>query len=584
MDIAVNTNLFKYATRMLDRNNKMTAMTDHVPHKPLCPINTKISQEFPRALPEKMGISSKTIAAFLNECINIKKLNLHGIMIIKDGYVICESDIGPYSSGLWHVCHSLSKTVTATAIGMLIDEGKLSLDDRVAKLLEKRVRPIHTLGYRNLTVRHLLTMTSGASFAETGTVVEKNWLRAYFESGVTFKAGTKYHYNSLNSYVLSALVKEITGQGLCEYLKGRLFEPLGIETYHWELSPEGIENGGWGLYLMREDIAKLAQLYLNNGIWNNKRIISEKWVKSATFTHVKTPEYTGDFDYGYHIWVNSEKEAFLFNGMFCQDALVLKKQRMIIVTNGGLEQLFQQSEYYKLIFKYFYYGEGPEAAPKSLKSMLKRLNVNTVEKTPLFSRVPKGLSDIVGITYNAEDVGNMLFKGAQRATATASCGILPLAEQGLRNSYAEGIKSITVSKEGKKYFLSVQEGSVVNKIPFIIGKTVKTVLRLSQTDYHVAVSSRCGKNEDGVMTVILRLDFLEVASTRYIKLYIYGSALSVKMSEEPGLGLVRRFADEIENMLMTNKFVSDVVSLIDADAIFCKLEKRFEPTFVLFKP
>jgi hypothetical protein len=281
------------------------------------------------------------------------------------------------------------------AIGMLVDEGKLSLDDNVIKILDKKVSLFSSLGYRNLTLRHLLTMTSGATFAEVGTVVEKNWLKAYFESGVSFQHGKRFNYNSLNSYVLSCIVKEVSGEGLCDYLKPRLFDPLGIKSYYWEKSPEGIENGGWGLYLKREDVAKLAQLYLDDGVWQGKRILSKKWIRESTSPSVNTPEEFGSFDYGYHIWCNKSKNSFLFNGMFCQDALVLRDQRIIIITNGGIEQLFQQSEYYGIIERYFNTDNPEIPYKKNMNRVVKGLATKKAGKKRIFAsqRLPKAVVD-----------------------------------------------------------------------------------------------------------------------------------------------------------------------------------------------
>ena len=585
MDIIVNPNILKYLLRLLDRTNSMKQISDHVAEKPLFDPVTVSEFAFKRVRPEEAGVSSYLIGSFLHEVIKVKKLDIHGILIIKDGNVICDAKTNGFDVNYPHVWHSLSKSVTSMAIGMLIDEGKLSLDDKVFKLLEKRVGPLSTLAYRNLTVRHLLTMTSGASFAEVGTVVEKNWLRSYFESGVSFQPGKKFNYNSLNSYVLSCIVKEVSGQGLCDYLKPRLFAPLGIKDFHWEKSPEGIENGGWGLYMCREDVAKLAQLYLDNGIWNGRRIISEKWIAYSTTPWVKTPDEFGDFDYGCHIWCNKHKNSFLFNGMFCQDALVLRDKRTVIVTNGGIEQLFQQSEYYNIIDKYFN-AENP-SIPYNIhcKKVIKDISgKNSVWKKPILcKRLPKAIKKSLGVIYYGSDVKGAPFKGAQRGGSTVSYGILPLTEQLVRNYYATGIRSACLRSESNGICLDIEEGEGIKRLPIVINKTVNTTLKFGQTEYRASVNSRITQNEDGVKTLMIRLTFPEISSTRYIKVCFLNDRLGISMSESPGLGLIWMFADNIERIIKKNKTISDVVSRIDSDSIFLKLEKRFEPDFTLFK-
>ncbi len=583
LDIFVNTALFKYVMRFLDGTSPMKAHIKYTMPKPLCPIGMANTKPLPRVSSENVGIPSSVLSAFLDEAINKCGLDLHGVTVVRNGNVICDAQIGPYRSEYYHVCHSLSKSVTAMAIGMLIDEGRLTLDSKVTKLLEKRVPALSMLGYRSLTVRHLLTMTSGASFAETGVTVEKHWLKAFFESGITSAPGKKFHYNSLNSYVLSCIVKEVSGEGLCKYLKKRLFEPLGITKYHWELSPEGVECGGWGLYLTREDMAKLGQLYLDDGVYNGKRIISDSWIKMSTMPWIKTPDEYGAFDYGYHVWADKYGKSFLFNGMFCQDVLVLREQRIVIATNGGLEQLFQQSEYYNLIFKYFdvpFFRPIPKT--KNLKKFLRDLKSGG--RHHLFApRIPSDIKKNIGVIYRADDCSKKPLKGVQKKGNPLSYGVLPMTEQMLRNTYGTGISSVTLNKEGRALFLDIEETEGIKRIPITIDKWTDTVLHFGNTDYRASAYSTLSRNEDGFRVLKIKLAFPEVASTRIIKIYFKNNSVLVTMSESPGMELIRIFADELEATLKKNKLLSEVVSLLDSDAIFLKLERRFEPTFTLEK-
>lgn len=584
MDIIVTPNIIKYLIKLLDRTSPMKQISDHVPGKPLFSYKND-GEKLKRFRPEAMGISSALIGSFLHEAVNVEKLDLHGVMILKDGVIICDASNDGHSSDILHVWHSLSKSVTAMAIGMLIDEGKISLDDKVIKILDKKVGPFAAIGYRNLTIRHLLTMTSGASFAEVGTVVEKNWLKAYFESGVSFQHGKKFNYNSLNTYVLSCVVKEVSGKGLCDYLKPRLFDPLGISSYYWEKSPEGIENGGWGLYLKREDVAKLAQLYLDRGVWRGKRIISEKWIQESTVPSVKTPDDFGEFDYGYHIWCNKSKNSFLFNGMFCQDALVLKNQRIIIITNGGIEQLFQQSRYYEIIDRYFN-ADDPEIPYKvSLNRIIRGMLGKKAKSNKLnfFYHLPKAVEKSLGSIYSCHDISNAPFKSAQKGGSTASYGIMPLTEQLIRNTYATGIHTVCLRREDRRLYLDIEEGEGIKRLPIVPEKTVETVLKFGVTEYRACIRAKFSKDEDENDVLVVRITFPEISSTRNIKVYFNPDKLDISMSESPGLGLVFMFADEIERVIRKNKAISEVVSVLDSDLVFVKLEKRFEPRFTLFK-
>ena len=140
----------------------------------------------------------------------------------------------------------MCKSITGMAIGLLIDEGKLSLDENIYNIFPGKVNPLFKIFRPEITVRHLLTMTSGVTFNESGIVSGNDWLESYLNAPVTGKPGTEFQYNSLNTYVLSAIVSAKTEMTLEEYLRPRLFEPLGITRYLWETCPKGITKGGWG--------------------------------------------------------------------------------------------------------------------------------------------------------------------------------------------------------------------------------------------------------------------------------------------------------------------------------------------------
>jgi len=591
MDLIVNANILRHVTHMFDRGRATEPVVPQRVEKPLCPFQAEQQQPFPRKAPEEVGLSSHRIATFLREVRSSPELEIHGIMVLRHGAVVCDAYFGAYKPCFWHAGHSLSKSVTATAIGMLIDEGRLSLDDKAAKILEKRIPALAQLTHKAITVRHLLTMTAGATFSEAGVMVEPNWTRAYFESMLRFEPGKEFHYNSLNSYVLAAIVKEITGEGLLEYLKPRLLDPLGITVYHWETSPEGIEDGGWGLYLRREDVAKIGQLYLDGGVWKGKRLLSENWVTAATRPLAPTSPSNGIFDYGLHMWSGRDRICFLFNGMFGQDMLAFPESEILIVTNGGLEQLFQQSVYYDILLKYFG-GDYPDALPRDrkgesiLRKQIDALAAIEPKATPLDrllrKPLPAYLQGAVGKTFYADKQGKDDIIRTVSVTGTANQSLLPLIEQTLRNRYAKGIDSFTFEIENGDLLLRVREGEkTIHSLPIVIGKTVFTVLHLSETDYHAAVTAELATDEDGRGVLKLRLSFPEISSSRHIKIFFEENSLEVEMKEMPGIGLMRLAIAGLEESLRSKKRVADVVSRIDPDILFYKLEKTIEPSFRL---
>ncbi len=593
MDIRVQGKTLKNLINLFDRSKTTEPTVKITIKKPLCPNKEPEKMSLERADPESTGVESSHIAGFIQEICEKKELDMHGIMIVRDGKIICDAEFGAYKSEFWHAGYSLSKSVAAMAIGMLIDEGKLSLDSKAVKILEKRAPALSQLTHKAITVRHLLTMTAGVGFSESGASVEENWVRAFFESFVKSEPGKKFNYNSMNTYILSCIVKEISGQTLREYLKPRLFEPLGITVMHWEQAPDGNEIGGWGIYLRREDVAKLGVLYVNGGEWNHKRIISEKWIKESTSAKVSHPEDSGNYDYGYHIWTG--KDMFLFNGMFGQDMIAFPKTKTVIVSNAGIEQLFQQSCYYGIVEKYFggnYANPFPLKCNKKSKKELDRLlyglsckayELREDDKLWGFrqKKLPRFLLDAEGKKYAIKKRQENLLN-IESIADTANLGIMPMIAQMGRNSFARGMKGMGFEKRQGKLCLKIIEGREEYSVLFYPQKMVFSVLNIGGTEYHLATYSETAFDEYNREVLKLKLFFPELASSRLINIYFDKDFIDVKMKEVPGMGLVNIAITAIESAVKGKKFISDIVTKIDPHMMYFKLKNTIEPEFRLY--
>ena len=321
---------------------------------PYTPQKTEVSKFekpfFRRERPEKHGVSSVRLYKMLSELEAEPRANIHSLIVLKDGAVICEASAKGYDVNVAQLSHSMTKSVIGMAIGFLVDEGRISVDDKLCDFF-----PEHEYAdplFAKMTVKHLLMMSSGAKISEIGSVTESEWTRAFFGSDLLFEPGTQFKYNSMNSYMLARIVERVTGLGITEFLKPRLFEPLGIDNFFWEKGPEGLEKGGWGLYLSPESWAKLGQLMLSRGSFFGRRILSEKWVKESVSTHAITSEELGDFNYGYQIWTARSGDDFLFNGMLGQNTWISPKNSLVAVISSGNNELFQGSPALSIIRKY----------------------------------------------------------------------------------------------------------------------------------------------------------------------------------------------------------------------------------------
>ena len=264
MELRSNIKMLNYARKYLLNDTDNILPFPVRPQKP--PRTGRLPTLLPRSAPRDEGVPAAALDT-LYRSLSGAECGTHACIVLRHGRVVSEGWYAPYSSRYWHVTHSMCKSVTGTAIGMLADEGRLSLDEHVCEIFPEKCGLLTSRRMRAVTVRHLVTMTSGVAFKEAGAVLEGDWVKGFLDADVLFEPGSAFDYNSMNSYMLSAIVKRKTGLGLSAYLRPRLFEPLGFGDVAWETCPQGIEKGGWGMYVYLEDIAKLGQLYLQKGKW-----------------------------------------------------------------------------------------------------------------------------------------------------------------------------------------------------------------------------------------------------------------------------------------------------------------------------
>lgn len=297
---------------------------------------------FPPASPEDVGITSASLLNFL-DTVRQRELNLHSFMLIRHGKAAAAMWWRPYSPSQPHQLYSFSKSVTAAAVAMAQEEGRLSFEDRVAGFFPRQIDPDADERIFSVTVEHLLTMTSGAVAQNEVTMRgQDDWVEWFLNTPLNCEPGTRFAYNSLNTYMLAAILRKVTGEGLVDYLMPRLFEPLGIERPVWDTCPLGIECGGWGLYLTTGDMAKFCKLCLDDGLWEGRRLLPEGWASKAgspladTAADAKLNDSvhrTGG--YGYQFWRNGDGSSWRADGMFGQYGLIMPEQDMVVVITGG---------------------------------------------------------------------------------------------------------------------------------------------------------------------------------------------------------------------------------------------------------
>lgn len=571
--------------RLLDRRRSTVPFVAPVTAKPL--FHAAERTPLLRATPESQGVSSRALAAFFEELKQDETLRMHSVTVLRNGYVLAQAVFDDWDVDVWRASFSACKSVVALAIGLLVDEGRLRVSDRLVDLLEGQLTPLWRRKLREVTVEDLLTMRSGVTFNEVESMCEEDWVKGFFNATVRGEIGADFQYNSLNTYMLATLVRQITGEGVCAFLRPRLFEPLGIGEVYWETCPRGTEKGGWGLYICPEDMARLGQLVMQRGVWQGQRLLSEEWIATATAPHATAPAEYGDYDYGYHIWTGRTQKRFLFNGMLGQNVMGFWDNGVLLVSHAGNNELFQQSRYFPLAHKWFGNAlpdalseDAParEALSQTLKGLRtaypapprptmwqRLLRCPPAELPPLCRRL-----DGAVFTVEAEE-------------EASSVGLLPVSLQAVTNRYTEGLRRLrfAVEDEGRTFVVYYEEADGVHRLPIGFYGAERVVLRFGDDAYATAVSGRCTTDEEDRPTLLLRLSFLETPFTRRLKLTVAGNALRLEQHEQPGDDFVWLLLDQLRADLEKQTLVGGALQKVDADYWHYKTERLFSPRLVL---
>lgn len=303
---------------------------------------TVSAQKLPRATPESQGVSSGQIETFIRAWENAPAHEPHSLMILRHGKVIAEGWWKPYAPQLLHTMYSVSKSFTATAVGFAVSEGKIGLNDPVISFFPEDTPLNPSENLKKLRVRDLLTMSAGNDREPLYMMMEDRWVSAFLRSNYAYEPGTRFMYNSPATYMLSAIVQKVTGEKVIDYLRPRLFQPLGITGIDWETDGEGINTGGWGLRLKTEDMARFGQLFLQKGLWNGKQVLPAEWVEQASAAQIFQPEgaaeellknsdwYQG---YGFQMW-RGRHQTFRADGAYGQNIIVVPEKDAVIITTG----------------------------------------------------------------------------------------------------------------------------------------------------------------------------------------------------------------------------------------------------------
>lgn len=316
-------------------------------------------QSFETATPESQGVNSVELQKFVDK---VEALEVDGIVILRHGKKIYEEFRGPYTTEMTHNLFSVTKSVNATLIGIAIDQGYIdSVEVRILDIFPEYSERKENEIWNEMTIRDLLTMSSGLpqDDEEIGVwvmMLRDNWLDYIFSLDPIIPSyGRRFVYSNISSYLLSAILAKTTGDNPLDYARINLFKPLGITKYSWDFkSPSGVHLGATSLNLRTEDLAKLGQLYLNKGLWNGKRVVSEKWITDSIAKDDNIIPWSRSFGYGFQWWLEKDG-SYSGRGSFGQFVIVYPKYDMVVTINSTIpdEKYTQHNQLLNLLPKYF---------------------------------------------------------------------------------------------------------------------------------------------------------------------------------------------------------------------------------------
>ncbi|MGN0854273.1 MAG: serine hydrolase domain-containing protein [Kiritimatiellia bacterium] len=294
----------------------------------------------PHATPESQGVDSAAILRWVEAASAMEAV--HSFVLVRHGKVIAEGAWAPYALDRPHQLYSHSKSFTATAVGFLVDDGKLDLDELVCEIFPEKFPADADARMRMLRVRDLLTMNTGCRDSDypRRQPNESDWVKSFFRTPTGVNPGTRYRYDSCATHVLAAIVEKRTGRKLMDFLDERLFRPLDFGTIYSHTSPTGVACGGWGMYARTPDLAKFGLLYLNEGAWNGRQILSRDWVRLASakqtmsgFPPARTPITDWTSGYGFQFW-RCRHNAYRADGSHGQFTVIMPDQDAVLSTTS----------------------------------------------------------------------------------------------------------------------------------------------------------------------------------------------------------------------------------------------------------
>lgn len=537
-------------------------------------MSKKIS--LPRCTPESVGISSDSIIALMDTFKRMEIEN-HSFMIVRHGKVCAEAWAKPFSPEIPHAMYSFSKSFAATAIAFAIDEKisvpstgePISLDTKLKDIFaeefaaKKRPHPYDD----ELKIRHMLRMQSGKQMNLLADKAKIDWVEDYINAPFNAKPGTYWNYCNENSFMFCAAIHRLTDMTVNEFLTPRLYEPLGIDEPMWERNQDGIEAGGWGMYLKTEDMAKFMLCFLDGGKFGGKQVIPEWWTKEASSKQVDNSieiQPDNKAGYGYHFWLN-QIGGFRADGMFSQHGLALPEYDAVIITTSGCPIEQKDMDAICSIFPDAFGEEALPENPELYEKLKQRIAGYELDSLPEKFRMPEAESRINKKVYRLakKPVGNL-------AGFPASMLAMPITFMStVKTGNIDRLRFVFKENELRMNWIE-QGGKIRECVPIgLDGEYRYGKISLGPVPFTTA-GIGCW-NDDGTLSISLRP--LEAVSARTMTIRFDEDRITVKMGESPAVSEIAAFLVAAFEVMVSNKFLVKT-----AEQAFKVVPKVLDPT------
>ena len=305
--------------------------------------NIKSDMPFPVSNPEEQNINAGVLAQLDSAILDNNYGDVHSVLVVRNGHLVFEKYYKEYDRNRKHHIYSISKTFTSALIGIAIDQGKIKgVDERMLDFFPEYTTILNNDSLKKaITLHHLLAMTAGFE-SEDSLGSSDDFVEYMLNRPVAFEPGQVWSYSSGSSCLLSGIIKNRTGMSAEDYAKKYLFTPLGITDWYWAKGPHDLTNTAGGLDLRPLDMALFGQLYLQNGEWKGKQIVSKEWIDESVKVHVAFSKE--DRSYGYHLWqflptsavaqLLEKNDVFFASGAAEQKIYIIPHLKCVVVMTG----------------------------------------------------------------------------------------------------------------------------------------------------------------------------------------------------------------------------------------------------------